>query len=170
MMKRLRFVCLGMMWICTSFIAFSCKSVEEKAGEQIAEKMLESGTKGDVDVDFNQGKISIESEEGKFEMKVEKAEWPVNMPAGVLPLAGGKLQGVTSMQAEDGQSWTVVYNDVNAQIVNNYEAALKRAGYNVSKVSMGVASAISAEKDNILISLVLNDESTAILNVTQNNP
>lgn len=82
------------------------------SGEDVAERLIEEGVEresgGDVDIDFDDGNIRIETDEGVFEM--------TNDGEGNISVQGEGVDGDFSIDSEDGQ--TVIESEDGSAVIN----------------------------------------------------
>lgn len=100
----------------------------QKVAEEAAEKAIESAAGGDVNIDTDSGKISVEGENGEeFEMSVgEEVELPSSFPSDI-PLPEGTLRTAVSIQGTFNLQYTVSNEDVAKSLVDT----VKGSGFEV---------------------------------------
>lgn len=164
-MKKI-FVVTGMAILASLLLLPSCSpSSPEKSAEKMMEKTLESGSGQETDVDINKDKITIETEGMKTEIDQEARSWPSGIPAGVPKPKEGKILRTSTTQATEADNWTVVYEDISTDMLDSYEAELKKAGFKTMIMKMGDAGTVTGEKAPLIVSLIIGKKGEAILSV-----
>ena len=97
---------------------------DEKAGEELAEKMIESGSDGDVDVDVDDEKVSIETDEGKT--TYGGTDRPESLPDD-FPLADGEI--TNTVDSPDGAMVTIKVDGDRIEAFDESLATLEGQGW-----------------------------------------
>ncbi len=99
--------------------------VGQKIGENVAEGLIGAATGGKVDVDSSGEQVSIKTDEGS--LNVGSKTWPKDMPSVVPEFKYGSLTGTLSVT--DPASWSVTYENADADTYEKYQKDLQRAGF-----------------------------------------
>ena len=133
----------------------SCRNTTEKAIEQAMGE--------DSDVDLKNQKITIETDDGKAVIDAGKHEWPNAIPNDVPEFGNGKIINVSTFTYEEGDNWTVMYEDVGASAFDDYKAALEKNGFKIEAViTAGEGAHISAKKDNRIVTIMSGEGMTTV--------
>jgi len=139
----------------------SCKKSTEKTQEKIMEASIGENAK----VDLDDEKIVIKTDEGTFTSDATAKSWPNEIPSDVPKFKDGKVVNVSTQNVDDSSNWTVLFENVSDNALNDYETALKKNGFKVSTISMGDTKGhITAEKDELLV-VVMGGEGMASFSV-----
>lgn len=109
-----------------------CGGLAEKAAEKAIERAASQG--GDsVDVDINQGGVTIKGDQGQTEIQ---AGGKVSLPDGFPPelaYANGKLMSAVSTQNQGATSFGVIYSTSESvdAVYSYYLSALEKAGFTI---------------------------------------
>lgn len=115
------FIIGGVVVVALGLVGFLMSGfASRKAGEKMAENILENELGGKVDIGSNGTDVSIETDRGNVQMG-GSAVWPTNMPEDVPRLTAGKLL----MAASVSTGWQVVAEDVSQEDYTAYYTALK---------------------------------------------
>lgn len=142
-----RFIAIGLVGLAGVSIAACGDSAEDKAKDILKDQ--------GVNVDEDNGKVTIEGKDGKGSVSIgEGADLPDGFPEDDVPLPeGGKI--ITAFSSEDGdvQSFNVSYqidaDDVDSAM-DDYESTLEDAGFTIEGSTsfggdQGSVSGFSAE-------------------------
>lgn len=125
------------------------QKITEKVTEQIAEGILDNLGGDGVDIDLDDGDITIEGEDGK-EVKIGGGEWPKGGAADLIPqFKKGKINTVMS---SDEQVWIQI-DEVEKADFQQYVEELKNAGFVNESVS-------SESEDSLHYHAFKDDEKT----------
>lgn len=80
-------------------------AVSEEIGEQVSEEIIEQAGGEGVDVDINDGEVSVETSSGSF--TVGGGEIPDDYPSEFAPLVDGEPASVVRTETEDGVSFII---------------------------------------------------------------
>ncbi|MFA6301402.1 MAG: hypothetical protein WC609_03590 [Candidatus Paceibacterota bacterium] len=98
-----------------------------KAGERMAENILEKQLGGNVNINSKDGSVSIQSDKGSFSAG-EATSWPSNMPSDIPEFTAGKLTMAASISSENN-GWQVAATDVSKDDFNAYHSLLESKGW-----------------------------------------
>jgi hypothetical protein len=133
------------------------KKSEERISEEMTEKMLKETTGKDVDVNIQGKNIKIEGEGTKAEIS-ETNVWPPDMFEGVPQFSAGRIDHVTKSQEGGTRSFNIFFADVSGDALKDYDAVLKKKGWQTQLVDMGKGMMISAQKDKLGLNLSFSNE------------
>lgn len=138
---RIRRITLG---IAAGALALPLVAGCGQAAEQAAEQAIEQAVPS-MDVDLEEGSITVEDEQGNTTAAGESVALPDNWPGDVPALATGTLMLVSVNEADGTAFATWTITDPVDQTVADYQQALTDAGYTV-ETTMNAAemSAFSA--------------------------
>ena len=145
-----------------------CKSLSEMAGEKIAETTLESATGSNVDLDTDDGSVSITTDDGEFNIGSSKV--PDNWPSSIPMYSGATVvSSMTSTGSETGKvngSIGLTTTDTPSQVITWYDSHLSgwtkdaTASYNMSTGGSTITSATYKGTDQQVIVTASLDSST----------
>lgn len=157
--KPMLFFVLSLLVLALATIFISCKKSAEKAQETIMEKAI--GKNADVDLD-NQ-KIVVETEEGTFTSDATVKKWPKGIPNDVPEFKFGKIANLSTQDMEESKNWTLVFEEVPTNALNDYKTILKDKGFKVTSVSVpGAGGQVSGEKDNMFVAVMAGEEMASL--------
>lgn len=148
---------------------FVSRFFAEKAGEQIAEKLLESGTGAKVDVDNNGENVKIETDEGSLEYG-SNAEWPTDLPNNVPEITAGSVTAASKVNdADSGSAWTISMADINKEEYDAYKKALSDAGWQEESSYTSTSSMSQYGDGNYMVVLVhTQDDNILTISISKN--
>ena len=144
------------------------KSISEKA----AEKIIENAGNGEVKVDIDNQKTTIETEAGIGEVG-ENVSVPEDFPDDVY-LIDGVVKTSYKNSEENGWTLSIETDKSIADVRALYETKLEEAGWTINSfLDMGTAATLGGVKDNRNISLMISADAdsgktTVIVGVTEN--
>ncbi|MBM3421812.1 MAG: hypothetical protein FJY09_00960 [Chlorobi bacterium] len=145
-------------------------SCQKKAEDAILEKVIEHSTGSDVELNTGSGRVSIESEGKKFEITQDKATWPDDMPSVVPRFAYGTVMMATRTATPESDGWSVTVEKVPANAFREYDALLKKAGFETTLTTVtsaeGSGGTIQATNGAVTVFL-MGDGKTLSLAVSQ---
>lgn len=103
-------------------------AVSEEISEQVSEEIIEQAGGEGVDVDINDGEVSVETSSGSF--TVGGGEIPDDYPSEFAPLVDGDPASVVRNETEDGVSFiiSIAVDDDFDTAVEEATGLLERAG------------------------------------------
>ena len=112
----------------------ACKGASEKGRQEMAEnmveKMLEKQTGKKANIDFDKGKVKIETPEGTAEIS-ESGEWPGDLPGEVPAFKLGVVKGVWKSESEGRKTWNILVEKLDKDALAKYTDELKSAGWKI---------------------------------------
>lgn len=129
-----------------------------RAGENMAEDILESQLGGNVDVDSNGNSVSITTEDGTFTAG-ESTKWPSDMPSDVPEFTAGELTMAGSVFG-DGNGWQVAAIGVSSEDFNAYHSLLKSKGWKDVGVYSAEIGMVQMNKDAYDLFIAFDPEET----------
>jgi len=140
---------------------FISRYIARKASEKVTEGILGAATGGKVDVNSNNGSVSVSNDSGTTE--IGAAKWPTDMPSDIPELKTGKITFATSDKTN--KSYSVSSSEVTKAEFETYKSSVEAAGWtNTSTASFGT-DVLEYEKGTYNLSLVY-DESSGGLSIT----
>ena len=162
MYKKLKQWALLMMSSGTLVFFESCK----KSAEKTSEKIIERSIGKDANVDIEDQKIIVKTEEGTFTSDATVKSWPKDIPDEVPEFKFGKMSNLSTQAVDEGKSWTLIFEDVTENALEDYKTILKDKGFKVSSFTMpGGQGQVTGEKGNIIVAMMAGDN-MATLNVS----
>ncbi len=143
-------------------LLFQCKRASDKTAEQTAETIIETASGEKVDIDQEGDKISIKTDEGQLSVKAGEKSWPKDMPKDVPVLSGGQITNTATSQAPEADTWSLVYEGLTTKHLEDYETALKNAGYKTALFRMGDGASVSGEKGKLTVACFIGDGDGAL--------
>lgn len=139
--------------------------LEQKAGEAIAEKMIEGAGEGKVDLDLDGDKVVIKGEDGE-KMTFGSTEWPKSKLANSIPeFKKGNI--VSVMEIDD--SLFISFEEVSEKNFEEYMAKIKNdfteESYEMKQEGSMVYGATNSK--GIAISLTYTDENSFSITLAQ---
>ena len=102
----------------------------EKASEQITESISEQATNGEVDVDFDEGTFTVETEEGT--VSIGQTEIPEEFPSNVPVYSDATVVWTSSSTADEAYWVDLESTDDFATVESYYEESLGSNGWEVT--------------------------------------
>ena len=130
MFRRFSFLFILFLGILLSGCVFSPISyLQKKTGERIAEKSI-TPTKGIVDVDWNEEKLTIKTKEGE-EIIAGDERLPTNFPKDMPIYPGAKPSNSWSSAARGGKGVMagLETDDPKSKVISFYQAELPKNGW-----------------------------------------
>jgi hypothetical protein len=151
---------------------FGCKKAAQTASETIAEKAIEQGSGGKVDVDLKNGGATITDKETGNTTTVDAkgGKMPEGWPKNIPQYPGSKVTQSSATDTEKGKSFSIILETQDAvDKVNEYYAKeLKGAGFKKSTEMTrddGVTVFYQSEKE-VLTMTIFTDKSKTILSIS----
>ncbi|MFA5828439.1 MAG: hypothetical protein WC841_03745 [Candidatus Shapirobacteria bacterium] len=136
------------------------KTVNEKIGEEMAERAFEAQTGAKVDIDSQGEDITIKTEEGQTQYSAGgQAKLPDNFPKELIVSNDAKI----IMSSSSGQSSTVSYitDDEQAVIAEKYIGGLTGQGWEKeSEVNISGAIMLGFNKEKMNVAVNIGENST----------
>lgn len=165
-MQRKSFFRTAVISVAVFALAGSLSSCQKKIEDEILEKAIEQSTGNDVELNTATGKMSIESDGKKIEVQSEHASWPKDMPSGVPVFSYGTIKAVTHTEAPGAKGWTVAFENVSENSIKEYDAELKRRGFETVLTLMtsdkGSGGSINATKGAVSVFLMADQETVTL--------
>lgn len=158
-MKRLYLLPLAMCMV----MLYSCGS---NAGEEASEALIEASTGQKVEIDKKGEKVEIEMEGTKAVIDEGQHSWPTDIPSIVPEFKSGKIERVTTSTGPDYKGWNVYYKGADASLLDDYEKALKKAGFETMSIKVGEGGTISGQKGNLIVSCIYSKEDDGMFMVS----
>jgi len=136
-----------------------------RAGEKVAEGIIESNIGGDVEYNYDEDGATLETEDGTTQVG-SAAEWPSDIPSSVPKYTEGKI----SYTATTEEGWDVMYEEIRSSSLDSYKSSLKDKGWTIVATSNSAASGNSLQAENDTYDLYLmafEEGKTATLSVTK---
>lgn len=158
-MKKMLIGLLAFMLILAIAGCGAKEKLEKKAGEAIAEEILEDAA---VDVDLDGDKVAIKGEDGQ-ELTIGEGEWPSSTLAKSIPeFKGGKVASV--MEADD--SLFIMVEEISEQDFTAYLEEIKKIFTEETyEISTGTGMMYAAENGKDIV-VMLTYEKGAGLSIT----
>jgi len=157
--RQVLFFALTIVVLVLTTMFCSCKKSAEKAQETIMETAI--GENANVDLDDQ--KIVIETDEGTFTSDATVKTWPKGIPDEVPEFKFGKIANLSTQNMEESKNWTLVFEEVPANALNDYKARLKEKGFRISSVSVpGAGGQVSGEKGNMFVAVMAGEDMASL--------
>jgi hypothetical protein len=130
-------------------------SIDERGGIVVVRDRKTGKTIRMNFADIKRGRMSFDSDEGRVSLTAA-ADGSIQLPAWLPSYAGAHDAGGISASGGNGDSGTYGFQtaDPPAAVVSFYEAALKKAGFEIqNKIESGVATILTAESANTAVNL-----------------
>jgi len=145
-----------------SFIV-SCQAKSKKSSEKLLENAIENETGSKADVELGNEKAVISTGGNTVEIDGKANSWPGEIPDEVPEFTYGKVKGVTTSTVDGTKSWNVIYENVEDDFVDKYDADLKKKGFETVTMKMGdQGGSITAENEKYIIVLMGSEGSISI--------
>ncbi len=162
-----RYLLAGSLLLCSLFL-FECKRNTDKTKDVAAEAPPVEQPTADSTNTAPQQTVNLDSIANLLHHTGEKT-WPKTIPAEVPPLQGGKITGVASSQAPEADSWSVMYQGITIRHLEDYEAALKQAGFKTALFTFDNEGSVSAQKGDLTVACFIDGKGSA-LTVSRKKP
>ena len=136
----------------------SCKCSREKTQETMMEKALENASGEKTDVDINKDKVTIQGEKYKTEINNAGGKWSDEIPDDVPEFKYGTIKNSTVSEAEGTKTYGYFFTGVDKDVLDTYDAALKKNGFKTVKMTMDEGGTITAEKGKIIVTAVASEK------------
>ena len=169
---------LGGVLLAAVFVFSGCfltdwasEKASEKVSETITEQGLESVTNGDVDVDFDEGTFTVETEEGT--VSIGQTDIPADFPSNV-PIYSDTTVVWTSSSSADQAYWVDLESTDDFNTVETYyKDNVEKEGWEITDTTTYTADGQSTtimyandETNNLVITVSSSDDKVLIsLNV-----
>jgi len=151
MHKNKKIILLGIMVLAAALVLSGCKSAEEKA----AEKLIESGTNGQADVDIGTNSVKINTNAGSYQ-----AGGNVTLPSGFpddVYRISGTLTAAFATTDTEGYTISIETSKSMAEAKNLYDQELVSDGWTVtSSMALQDTIVVTATKDNRFVSVTIS--------------
>jgi len=130
-------------------------SLDERGGIVVVRDRKSGKTVRMNFADIKQGRMSFDSEDGRVSLAAA-ADGAIQLPAWLPAYSGAHDAGGISASGANGDSGTYGFqtSDAPSAVVSFYEAALKKAGFEIQqRIESGAATILSAQSANTAVSL-----------------
>jgi len=136
------------------------KTVNEKIGEEIAEKMIEAQTGAKVDVDSQGEKITINSGEGQVQYSAGgQVDLPENFPRELIMASDAKI--IMASSSEGNSTVSFVTNEEPMVMKERYISGMTGLGWiKEMEVNISQATMISFKKDKMNVAVNVGENNT----------
>ncbi len=149
--------------VMTIFLAFSsCKRTAEKTAESTVETAIEKSTGEKFEIDREEEKVSVRTAQEKVTYGATDNSWPKDMPKEVPVLQGGAISSTAVSQAFEGDTWSVYYEGLTVKMLEDYETALRNAGFKTALFRLDEGGSVSGEKDKLTVSCFIAGDNGAL--------
>ena len=157
--RQVLFLALTLVVLVLTTMFCSCK----KSAEKTQEKIMETAIGENTNVDLDDQKIVIETDEGSFTSDATVKTWPKGIPDEVPEFKFGKIANLSTQNMEESINWTLVFEEVPANALNDYKAMLKEKGFKISSVSVpGAGGQVTGEKDNLFVAVMAGEDMASV--------
>ena len=130
----------------------------QNASDELAEKMIESATGGNVELDTSDDSISLKTDKGTLDIGAEK-EWPNAIPSHVPRFSDGEIMSVMETNSEDGLSVSVGIKQTTAKYFEKYKSEVQGAGWDItSSIIDSDIYVFTAVKDKDLVMATFGED------------
>ncbi|KAF0200487.1 MAG: hypothetical protein FD170_3452 [Bacteroidetes bacterium] len=145
-----------------SFIV-SCQDRSKKTSEELLEDAIENETGSKADVDLGDEKTVITTGDNTVELDGKANSWPREIPDEVPEFTYGKVKAVTTSIIDGAKSWSVIYENVEDDFIDKYDADLKKKGFKTVTMKMGdKGGSITADNGKYNVFLMGSEGSLSI--------
>jgi hypothetical protein len=150
--------------------------IARKASDKIAETVVKTATGGNVDINSNNGSVSVNTKDGNATFSSNGTlpkDFPSDVPTPKVGTISGSYSGTGS--GTDGQGFSITYTLTSAQANSasaDYQSQLKVAGYTVDSTASSSADGnsldiFSAKKDDktLAVTVSTNSDGTAAMSL-----
>lgn len=148
-------------------VVAGCGGISEKVGEKAAEKMIEKGTGGEVDIKGDD--VTIKTKEGDTEVNIGAQKLPDGFPKDFPLYKGAEIAGAMSTKENGKTSMIVTFTskDDFTKIVEFYKDKEQLGDYDVaSTLDFSEAFTVGLKKGDVDAGSVMvgkNDNDTSIV-------
>ncbi|MBS3908319.1 MAG: hypothetical protein KGZ93_01585 [Actinobacteria bacterium] len=163
----LKKVVVALVALMLAAVAAGCGGVSEKVGQKAAEKLIEEGTGGKVDIKGDN--VTIKTKEGDAEVSIGSKKLPDGFPKDFPVYKGAELEGAMSTKQGGQTSMIVTFTskDDFAKVVEFYKDKEQLGGYDVaSTLDFNEAFTLGLKKGETDAGSVMigkNDNDTSIV-------
>lgn len=140
----------------------ACKSPSEKTSEEAAEKAMELATGKNIEIDKKGGDVTIEGGGERIVMSETEREWPSAIPGYIPKLEGLKIVRVTESTMNEAHTWNVMYEGATVDKIDEYNAALKAAGFETTSFKTPQGGNVSGQRGNMLVSCIVSEKTCMV--------
>lgn len=165
-MKRTVLIIISVL-LPISMAIYSCKSnTQDKAGTELAEKMMEQATGSDIELENGGANVTIEGNGEKVQINQQAREWPSEILPEVPQIADGEVIRVVKSETNENFTWNVYYKPVPIETINTYADEMKANGFEIMKMQMPKGGQVTGQKGELVIFCIYGDE-TCMISVQQ---
>ena len=182
-MKKVTFIPLAtvlLVLVSVSMMTSSCISRQEKNAEERIEQRVRDATGEKVDIDIENGEITIKTDDGEMTIKTEddmvtiKTEdgeisttdnidtWPEDIPADIPEFTYGDIIVISLKQMDGGHGWSIIFENVAGDALDKYEKKLEEKGFEVLSVSFPQGGSITAERDKTNVAVMAGEGNASV--------
>lgn len=141
----------------------SCQDKSKKSSEKLLENAIENETGSKANVDPGAGKTVITQGGNTVEFDGKANSWPGEIPDEVPEFTYGKVKAVTASIIDGAKSWNVIYENVEDDFIDRYDADLKKKGFETVTMKMGdKGGSITADNGKYSVFLMGSEGSLSI--------
>jgi len=141
----------------------SCKSnTEDKAGTEMAEKMMEQATGADIELEDGGANVTIEGNGETVQINQQAKEWPSGIISEVPQLPDGKITRVVKSETNEQTTWNIYYKPLPVETISAYGDELKSLGFEIMKMQMPKGGQVTGQKGDLLVMCIYSEETTML--------
>ena len=96
-------------------------------------------------------------------IKTGEEKWPSNAPADVPELKIGTIIGTMASESDQGNHWTIRYEGIEMDELEQYGTRLKDAGFKITKIKSSKGGMVSGEKGNTNVIFTVSPEVSVLV-------
>ncbi|NMC36116.1 hypothetical protein GYA49_03660 [Candidatus Beckwithbacteria bacterium] len=153
----------GLIILCLSIVLSSCspsKTIGQKTGEKILEKTIEAQTGAKVDVDAQDGEVTIKSEDGQTQYSAGgSAVLPSNFPKELIITSDAKI--IIASTSGTNSSVTYITNSEQNEVFDKYISDLTGLGWTKEmEFDAGQGKMLNFAKENTKVTITIGENNT----------
>ena len=140
-------------------VVFGCgEKIEEKAAEEVMEKVIESNMGGNAEIDLKENSLRIQTEEGEMTMTAgDSVKLPTDFPKDVFLYKGADLN--TAMELPQGFNLMFQTKDDPSKVSEAYLTEMEEEGWaKEMSMDMGGSKMMVFKKDERMVNVTITSD------------
>lgn len=108
--------------------------------------------------DSSEPEVTIDTGDRSIEITEKVEAWPSELPAEVPRFASGAIRKIIRTETPEANSWDMVIDRLPARALKDYEAALKKAGFETSSMIVsekeGDRGSVTGQKGPVTVVMI----------------
>jgi hypothetical protein len=141
---------------------FACKQSTKESQVEAAEQKIKEETGKDVDIKQEGQNVTLEMDGEKITVNEGGTTWPSEIPASIPKLENLKIKKVMRTNDNEMDAWSIIYEGTSVDRLDQYDAALKAAGFKTMKIKTPKGGQTSGEKGSFMVSCTISEEASML--------